>query len=63
MGRVISGTGQNKKFKVVKAAGNNVSKVRCPHCQHTLCHPVPDGKGGTVLQCGSCNKKFISRTM
>jgi ribosomal protein S27E len=63
MANVISGTKQNKDVKVVKAEGNNISKVRCQFCKHTLAHPTPDGKGGTVLRCGTCGRTFTFKTM
>jgi transcription elongation factor Elf1 len=59
MARVISGTKQRKQqVKVIKATGGNVTKIRCPHCQHTLAHPKNDGNGGTVHQCASCGSRF-----
>jgi hypothetical protein len=58
MARVISGTAQAKKIKVLKAEGGNVTKVRCQFCKHTLAHPVPDGKGGVVHRCGTCGREY-----
>lgn len=59
MARVITGTASAKQqARIIKATGKNVTKVRCQFCKHTLAHPVPDGKGGTVLKCGTCGRTY-----
>ena len=63
MARVISGTKQRKQVAIKKAEGQNISKIRCQYCKDTLAHPVPDGKGGIVHQCGSCGRKFTFKSL
>jgi len=60
--KVISGTKDAKQVTVLKAVGNNIQKVRCPLCKQ-LAHPVPDGKGGSLLRCSGCGNKFTMQSM
>lgn len=51
MPRVIEGTGQ--KFQVLKSTGG-VRKLRCTRCGD-MAIEMPDGKGGTVVECPRCH--------
>lgn len=60
--KVISGTAALKQnITVIKANGNNVTKIRCRCGQ--FAHPVPDGKGGTMLHCKGCGANFTSQAL
>jgi hypothetical protein len=63
MAKPITGTKDLKQqVTVLKATGNNISKIRCPRCKQ-LAHPQPDGKGGQIAVCTPCNIKFAVQSM
>ncbi len=61
MSKVIKGS-KDKKVQILKAVGNNITKIRCPRCKQQA-HPKPDGKGGKVNHCPGCNLNFTSGTI
>lgn len=63
MSKVVKGTKDLKKYRVVKGPADT-RQVRCTNqkCKN-LATQVPDGKGGMVYQCSACGAKFLFTRM
>lgn len=44
--------------KIDPKSKGNPRSMRCPKCVGRTAVEVPDGKGGTVLQCPNCRSQF-----
>ena len=54
--KVIKGTKDRKQFQVVRGA-QDTRAIRCKKCGNVATQ-VPDGKGGVLYQCNTCQAKF-----
>ena len=56
--KVIKGTKDRKNYQVIKGDADNRA-IRCTNqkCRNVAVQ-VPDGKGGTIYQCSTCQQKF-----
>lgn len=56
MSKVIKGTKDLRTVRVIKGQ-KDTRQLRCPNCKE-LATQVPDGKGGTMTKCPSCQSTF-----
>lgn len=61
--KILQGTQdlKQKKGHVVKGT-SDPRQLRCPGCNN-LAKNVPDGKGGSRLECGFCHRIFKSTAL
>ncbi len=61
MAKTITGTRDKKRFQVVKGQ-SDTREIRCTVCKN-VAKQVPDGKGGSVYKCSTCNTTFRHTTI
>lgn len=59
--KVIKGTKDKKRYEIIKGTRDQ-RELRCPKCRNVAIQ-TPDGKGGTICVCSTCNAKFTFKRL